>query len=222
MQRLTLIPLVGLAFLPFAVPAQGGLLLFDNRAEFNAATTGRTLVDFEDIAPDGGWQFVPSPPGITLSGVNFSIDRTTSDGHLFVIGDGFYYAGNSVLSSQGSSGGIATDFNVRATFPGPYTAVGMDFGVVDPGINYTFTFTLSTGATFLAFNQGGPVMDFIGVTSTEPIAWIRVAMPSVGHAENVDNFTFANATSPVPEPSSLCVWCIALVLGIARWRRRHS
>src|SRR5687768_13005890 len=56
---------------------------FTDRTAFNAATTNRTIIDFEGLAPSGSFTFYGSPGSLTLSGVTFQ-----SNGPLFVQNDG--------------------------------------------------------------------------------------------------------------------------------------
>jgi hypothetical protein len=209
-KRLLALAAVGFAFTASAAPAQAALIFFGDRASFNAATTGRTVVDFEGIAPDGSFTFFPAPPGVTLSGANFSISRPASNGNLFGIGDNFYYTGNSVLSSQQST---ATNDNVQVTLPGGFTAVGLDYGSF---FGPTFTFTLSTGESFTRTAPVFAGLSFIGVVSTVPITSLTVSAPP-GDVVNIDNFTFGQAV--VPEPATLAVFG-ALAAGALGLRRR--
>jgi hypothetical protein len=52
---------------------------FTDRASFNAATMNRTVIDFEGLAPSGGFTYYGSPGFLVLSGVTFE-----SNGPLFV------------------------------------------------------------------------------------------------------------------------------------------
>src|SRR5262249_19144548 len=94
--------MASIPMLLFAVPVRAASILFDNREAFLAASTGVTTVDFGTVVPPGQFQFLPTPPGLTLSGINFTIDHPTSNGNLFVIGQGVYYSDIAVLSSQES------------------------------------------------------------------------------------------------------------------------
>jgi hypothetical protein len=200
-------------------PVRGDIILYNTRADFNAATVGRTVIDFEGIASDGGFMFLPTPTGITLSGVNFTIDHTNNNGNLFVIGRDRYYAGNSVLSSQESTIGRN---NLVTSFPGVSTAFALDFGSFS---STPFIFTLSTGDTFIRPTPGffdEPNTTFVGVTSSVPISSFRIDLAAAGDVLNIDNFTMGTA---VPEPASLVLFVFGS-LGLFgygwRWRRRKS
>ena len=80
-----------------AAPVRAEAILFDNRESFLAASTGVTTIDFGNVILPGQFQFLPTPPGLTLAGVNFTIDHPTSNGNLFVLGQGVYYSDVAVL-----------------------------------------------------------------------------------------------------------------------------
>src|SRR6266566_6100216 len=52
---------------------------FTDRNAFNAATMNRAVIDFEGLAPPGGFTFYGNPGSLVLSGVTFA-----SNGPLFV------------------------------------------------------------------------------------------------------------------------------------------
>jgi hypothetical protein len=187
----------------WAGSSRAGMIRYNSRAAFQAATNGTSTIDFEGFAPDGG--FI-SGVSFTFSGVTFT--QSVSRGALFVIGRNVYYSNNSVLSAQHGPSG-PTDLEI--TLPGGYTAIGMDVGSFRGS---TFTFTLSTGDVFTRptqFNLG-----FVGVTTSTPITSIRIDSPDL--VMNVDNFTFGQA---VPEPASLMLFGIGTLclLGRRCWRR---
>ncbi len=190
-------------------------MFYSSLASYNAASTNNTVIGFEGIAANGAFQSVATPPGITLSGVNFTIDRTNDNGKLFVIGQDYYYTGNSVLSSQQSSTGPN---NLLITLPGSYTAFAINFGTFGES---TLQFTLSTGATFSEASTSYPDLDFVGVTSTVGITSMTITVPAAD-VLNVDNFTFGTVKpSGVPEPPAVAMLGIGMVaiLGFARLRR---
>jgi hypothetical protein len=200
---------------PMAGSTQAGTTFFTGRASYNAATTGNTTINFEGIAPPNDSIFEPTPPGITLSGVNFTIDHTNNNSSLFVIGDGFYYAGTSVLSSQFSDTGPD---NIVVTLPRASTAFAVDFGTFNQS---PVTFTLSTGETFTQPTPAFPGLVFLGVVDTTPFTSVRLSQP-IGDALNLADVTFG--TSAVPEPSALAMGSLAALtgLGLGWWRRDQA
>jgi len=166
MRPLAVLLVWGVSFFVPAEAARGGFTLYDTRADFDAATSGRTVIDFEGIDPLGLGYSVPVPPGITLSGVNFSASPPPAgqSGGLVVAGPGLVFPGNSVLVSQAS----VLDPDIIATLPGPFLAFGVDFGAVTQGEATTgVTFTLSTGDTFTRTVAPGD-LTFVGLVSTDP------------------------------------------------------
>ena len=108
-------------------PAEAAVTLFTDQTAFNTATQGLTTIDLEGLAPVNSFIFVPNPPGLTQSGVNFS-----SPNFLFVADPGysppFYdWASGALLSAQPGPGSI-----INAALPSGVTAVGSDiFSILD-------------------------------------------------------------------------------------------
>jgi hypothetical protein len=203
-----------LALLCVVAPARGGLVIVTTPADYNAATTGNTTVNFAGIAPANGFVTVPVPPGLTLGGVNFTIDTAASNGTLFVVDGGFSNNPWKVplLDSQFSS---ATNENILITLPQPVTAAAFDFGSLNAT---TVTFTLSTGDTFTADTTGKPNLEFLGVLSSNPFTSIELSQP-IGSALVLEDFTSGTV---VPEPASINL-VVASGFGLLcyGWRRRR-
>jgi hypothetical protein len=172
--------------------AKADLVTYTSQASFNNVTSNDTTVDFEGIAPPSQFTHVTTPPGITVGGVNFDINTATSNGNLYVVGDGYYYS-FAVLSSQESGDAVN---NLVITLPQPYTAVAFDVGTFS---GTAITVTFSSGATA---NVSPPTFDgigFFGFTSTVPIVSLELDQAS-GDLINLKDFQFGTA---VPEPASL-------------------
>jgi hypothetical protein len=205
MRRFAVSAVLGLALFISPGVARGSLILFDNRADFDAATSGRTVIDFEGIAPDGDAVGVPVPPGITLAGVTFTTSPPPpglSSGFV-VDGKGFPFPGTSVLLEQQA----VLDPDISAALPGPHFAFGVDFAAALAGTEVTFT--LSTGDAFL--RTASTDLTFVGLFSTDPFTSVTMSIPPPLHDSAglfVDNFTFGNGASAVPEPSS---WILAVI-----------
>src|SRR6266849_148722 len=100
MKRATLM-LATLALLLCSVgQASAGSTLYSSRAAFEAASSGLTTIDFNGIAPAGGYVSYGTGP-LTLSGVTF-----TGNGEMFVIDPAYYgfpYTQGGFLNSDYSS-----------------------------------------------------------------------------------------------------------------------
>jgi hypothetical protein len=186
---------VALALFCVAPSARGGFTTYTTPAAYNAASTGNMTHTFSGVAPANGFIQEPVPPGLTLGGVNFTIDTSKSNGRLFVVDMGFsnnfFHA--TTLDSQFST---STNENILITLPNPVTAAAFDFGSIN---STTVTFALSTGDSFTSQTPGSHGIQFIGVTSSAPFTSVELSQP-IGDALNLVDFTSGTAT---PEPASL-------------------
>src|SRR5690348_16691218 len=126
-------------------PVTAEPIFYTDRAAFTANATNLQTIDFEGIAPPGGFQAFPPPAGLTQRGVNF-VGATATD-LLFVIDPAFsppLYDWNSgaVLSVQTVPPGVTS--TVRVTLPDGITAVGSDIMTILP-YAAPVTVTLATG-----------------------------------------------------------------------------
>src|SRR5579863_154027 len=157
--------------------------VYTSQASFTAATSGITIttIEFEGMAPNG--YLFEATGGLSISGVTFRIDRTQSNGNLFGIGQNYYYAGDSVLSSQEST---STNNNLVVTLPGSTTAVGFEIADFHQA---SISVVLSDGSSFSISPPAFPGFTFWGVVSTTPISSLRLTVPPTDII-NLDNFQF--------------------------------
>ena len=202
--------------------AFAALTLYTNRTAWAAAVPNNVTIGFESVAPPIDPQLVPTPPKITLSGVNFNIDHTSNNGSLYVLPISFVYSDNAALSSQASETFVGPQ-NIVASLPPGTTAVAVDFGDLAPFPGgHPVGFSLSTGNSFTRLTTGyggfyGPNwFAFIGMTSDVPISWLRIEYSS-GTALNIDNFSYG--TVPEPSVSVLLLVGIPIVLLASRFRK---
>jgi hypothetical protein len=212
--RATLLAVIGLGLV---MPIAHADVIYDSRSNFQAATSGLDTITFEGIAPPVGSVSVSSPPGLTLDGVNFSIDRSNgSDGSLYVVGPDFYYPGNSVLTSQQAT---VYDNNITINLPSGVFALGLDYGSFFGG---PLIFTFSEGTQLLRFapdlNEG---LSFVGIISTVAISSLNIsADPS--ETLNIGNVSFgSSAPAAVPEPATHIPAGIAALFGLAILLHKH-
>jgi hypothetical protein len=199
--------------LGFAVQAPASVMTYSNLADFQAATTGVTTIDFNGIAATGSYVAYGTGP-LSLSGVTFN-----SNGSMFVIDPGFYgssYAGGGFLNSD-----YATVNTITAALPSPVTALAMEFGGLFGGpVDFTFNFSdgSSVSGSSAASIIGGTPLAFIGFTSTVAITSASISMPDTPNYNAIDNFRFGNS---VPEPGSLALILLGMSgLAVAGRRRR--
>lgn len=113
--------------------------VYFSQADYNAATTGNTSVDFQGVIPANQAQNVAGNT-YTRNGVVFTIDPTASNGSLFLVGSGLQnqnYGPSAVLSSQRST----TGNNLVVTLPGLFTSFSLfgnsfDFGNSPPYLDF--------------------------------------------------------------------------------------
>lgn len=211
-------------------PAMAAIIEYTDRSAFNAATTGLTTLDFENLGtPSNG--FIHHVGGLVYGGVTF----TDSKNLLYTIGPSYYpsyiYGTGVVLSSQG--GHPFSDSILTVQLPGGITAVGTDLG--NNGFpKSSFIVTLSNGDVFnvtggTPTGRGGSGFSFVGFTSTLAIASISFdAIPTgslhnddSGYIPSYDNFTFGSASAgAVPEPSSFALFCLGGLGLVTRACRR--
>jgi hypothetical protein len=198
--------------------AHGAFVFYPTRAAFDAATTGVTTIDFEGIAPPGGFSYFGRPGSLTLSGVMFT---TPGNADLYVISSTFY-PGYNLGSGDFLQSGNGTPSSLTATvqLPGVFTAAAFDLGTFDT-INSQVTVQLSTGDQFTT-SAPFPTPTFVGFTSTVPFTSLSITITGGDRRDalNVDNFAFGSAVSAVPEPSSQVLLALGSLglLGYV-WRR---
>jgi hypothetical protein len=142
------------AVAPAAVAAS---TTYPDRAAWTAAASGIQTVDFEAIAPR-----LVAGPSIVVSDVTFSLDPGAS-GRLFIVNAGLYVPTQTISSQQSGSGIEALDI----TLPAPATAIAFENFICSA------TVMLPGGEQFAVANGGA----FFGITSTQPIASLRVVVP---------------------------------------------
>ena len=175
--------------------ARAGLVLYTDRAAFEAATTGISTVTFEGIA-GGGVAFEGS--SFTLGGVNFS---DFGAARMFVVDKDVYGPG---LASDYLN---ENDPSTRSTLVTPgvgTTALGTDLGTLDGQFgasrNVTVAATDGSGTSiFVITTPFQPSLGFVGFTSDTAIQSINFT----GQYVVLDNVTSGQALRSVPEPSTL-------------------
>ena len=193
-----------------------------SRAAFEAANPGLATLDFEGIAPDGG--FTVPAPDFSSQGVAFSAPPLGADTIAIADSESFFGTPTDAL--------FVNQFNSTLTmnFAPTVTAAGFDIAV-GFGQGRTATVNVFNGSMLIdttSFATSGPMVfdNFIGFTGS-PFTRITVT-PSAGGFVLIDNLSFGDAGSTVatvPEPASMVMAVIGsslLGLGAARRRRRQA
>lgn len=144
--------------------------------------------------------------------------------HIWLeVGDGYgipYNAGKVLYPTHNQS--------IDVKLPPHVYAFGFDLGELEPILGYTSTATLSnvvlsTGDVFAGPYPGNPypTFAFFGFFSDLPVTSLSMHPHALVEAI-LDNFSYAQAAVPAPEPTSLLLFCSGII-GIAahRWRGRH-
>ena len=198
-----------------SVSVEAQVTAFNDRTAFTAATSGLTLIDFNDqvTAPNTFTNYAGGT--VTLSGVTF-----TANNLLFAVSPSFnaaYDLGDgTVLSYQGASPDTLT-----IALPTNTTAVGFDFGSFSSDL---FTFTLSTGDIYTLTGSATPTNTptFAGFTSAVALTSLTISN-STDTAPQIDRFEFGTSTpAAVPEPGSIALLTGMTLTGAAFLRRRKQ
>lgn len=188
----------GVALISWTAMDTAQAATFTDYAQFQAATTDLTTIDFEGLLPYEV-SFV-NVYGATIAGVTFSTpnppiyppENATNLIVLNTIGTEYNKGTGDILLSGMGTG------QINATFPSETTVFGVD--ILELGrftIPIPYTVSFSTGESFNITNP-----TFFGYTSATPIS--SVSIFSRFNEVALDNFSFGQAKSePVPEPASI-------------------
>ena len=199
------------------------------RNDFLAALGGGVgTEDFEGIAVG-----TDAPLSLIFPGSTGSITATLTGGGAEIIGSPgsgrFATSGSNYVGT--SSGG---DFNIGFSSPiAAFGFFGTDLG--DFGGDLILTLSNGTTETITVPTSGAPngALVFVGFTDNMN-TYTSVGFTNTGSADvfGFDDLTIGDigqvtSTPPpppppaaVPEPSSLAIWCMTGLLGIAYWRQR--
>jgi hypothetical protein len=186
-------------------PASADLVVYSDPAQFAAASTNMTGIDFENLAPSGRFSYYGDPGTLAIGGVTF-----TTNSPLFVQNNNAYGTG-AFLSAQQSDPEI-----VNIVLPSGITAVGSDYFSA-----YSTTVTLSSGQSFVIPGGTYPDLGFFGFTTDTAVSSIQLTV--AGNGIDLDNFTFGQA---VPEPTTIALLTTGMLVvaggPLLRRRRREE
>jgi hypothetical protein len=188
-------------------------------AVWSALVTGVQTEPFENV-PSSFAQYA-SPPGLTRSSINYSIDRTIDTGGRMLEVSPGTYAPTGVLSMQDTPNGEFSNVLITPATPTDAFAVrhaswrGLQ-------VQFTVTFTDSTSEVFAANTtgvtaltvSGATPMSFTGITADMLISSILVettltANDAFARGLNIDDFSIADA---IPEPTAACLLAVASLI----------
>jgi len=192
--------------------------IYTSRAAWRAAVSDPTTIDFGIAAPvtSGTYRVIQTPPGLTLSGVNFS--STTSGGIITIVSQNYccatYKRGYDQLASNTDGTGIS------ATLPSTAAAVGFDLfsvesgngngtneGSVDVNVDgqkYVIKTPVAPGAVFVGFISSTPILSLTIVPQQlNGKTQANVMNFSVGSPLSISVVSATNHQSPVLAPASL-------------------
>jgi hypothetical protein len=199
---------------------QAGILINTNSpAVWSAQVTGVQTEPFENV-PTGFAQY-PSPPGLTRSSINYSIDRSIDTGGRMLEVSPGNYAPTAVLSMQDTPNGQFS--NVLITPATPIDAFAVRHAVWrGTQVQFTATYTDSSTEVFLANTvfvnasvvSGATPMTYTGVTSDMLISSILIETTQTANDQfarglNIDNFAIGDA---IPEPTGACLFATVSLL----------
>ena len=194
--KTTLLLLSGL----LATCARADVKMYSSRAAWlAAAVSSPTTIDFGKDAPvsSGTYRIIQTPPGLTLSGVNFS--STAPGGLISIVSQNYYCAtykrGYDQLASNTNGTGIAI------TFPSGMFAFGFDlFSVLSGngnGTNQDAVDVTVLGQVFTIQTPVAPGAVFVGFVSSTAIASSTIVPQQLhgGTEANIMNLSFG-ASAP--------------------------
>lgn len=193
---------------------------------------------FQIFTDRSGWE-------AAVLGLNLNISTETFDNPIAgALGITFDSRIVSTATGQGGAGGLSNNSvaggvyhggvdqdqsngftQILWTFPSPLMAFGADWISAAQGagvVEIMGDFDGGSDTVNLGAQLGNPGTGFLGVVGTSSFASIMLMS---SHAHNneifgIDNYSFANAVSSVPEPGTWLLFGTSLALGLAYRRLR--
>jgi hypothetical protein len=222
-----------LLFAPSSV--DGDVITYSDEAAFIAATTRLTTVDFEGRVDDGGFaavdEYCSAHNGDCALGARFFSLQSI----LYLVGDDYYYPGNSVLTAAHGAGGVLAHWMAFPARDSPFGSgisafgarvgsLGADFSPVNFFVFDSHGAALGIGGLAAPF----PELSFFGFVSDTPfnlVVVIALADPT-GGALNIDDVRYGESRISVPTPATLSLLALGLAglaaRGWRRWRTRSQ
>ena len=173
---------------PIITPGGSAEGFFDE-SDFLSSVVNPGIIDFEDIAPPGGFVFFGNPGNYSEAGVT-----VTNNSQMFVQNNNLYGTGG-FLSPQGANPHI-----VNVDVPAGTRAVGFSYQ------SAAATAVVDGGQAFQLPAVPVASLGFFGVISDQPIQSLQITISGPGM--DLDNIYFATDTSegPVITPGDDCTF----------------
>lgn len=205
--------------------ANAGVMFFTDQAAFLGATGSTTLIDFEGIAPDAGFE-VGTPFGapIVIGGVSFDSTSATDSAILAGKDAGAGNPFDSALIGSGNGAPLAIDFSGA----GPMIAAGGIFGDSDSAGSAAVLSLFGAGDVLLDTQNiivgdmgAGEPHTFFGWTADGGDVIARITFDMTGQFESIDDIRFETAETvvAVSEVGTLAIFGVGLS-ALCFWRRR--
>jgi hypothetical protein len=186
-----------------------GIIVYNDRASFDASAPGLPLEDWEEgTATDGGFTFCVPPVSISsndacfasgevLPGIEYADDPFGGEDHVAVGGPGFYGVPTLHMFTN------YPEESTNLSFSPAVTAIGLDL-MGSSGFD-TFTLSLYTpdGGLITSFTTTSGevgILTFWGVTSSVPIGRLNMSAISSEFVDNVAFGTIAPPPTDTPVP----------------------
>jgi hypothetical protein len=216
-----LLKLTALAFLTlWTSGAYAAIITYTDASLWNAAVTttgGDNYNSYNWSSPVSGGT-VALGTTITLSGVTYSIPATNG-AQIFGVapiftGDAVFLQSSNYLEWQQN----ANPAVLSITLPASVDAVGFNFGDFY-GLAHPFTITLGNGESFTSSSNLNSFA-FFGVVSDTNFSSFTI---SADVFPAIDNLSFGNGVSAVPEPSTWAMMILGFAgIGFMAYRRKSK
>lgn len=229
----TLLAMLSIAAL-FIAPSRvdGAVITYSDERAFVAATARLTTVDFEGQVPDGGFgivdEYCPANDGDCALGARFFSPASL----LYIVGDDYYYPGNSVLTAAYGTGGVLAHWIAFPSRDSPFgseiSAFGARFGSLAADTAPLGFFLFDSDGGVLGI--GGvaapwPELSFFGFVSDTPFDLVVVIALTdfTGGALNIDDVRYGESRTAVPAPAALSMFALGLAgLSARSWRHGRT
>jgi hypothetical protein len=195
--------------------ASAGTLVVDSVAAFNAATTGQTPLNFNNVSTTGGGPNYASYPSITEGIATFAANPSPINANSASL-----YGTSGVFITNSYQPGATTSDTLTITLSSSVTAFALDFGT--DGVS-SAAFSLSNGyGTEVTTQNSYTDLTFAGFVSSTPFDSIELAVANP-NGWGVLDFETAAAVTPTPLPAALPLFAGGLgALGLLGLRRKRT